>query len=77
MVVRAWDNAQVENDRYGPDSAIQNLVAGLNAVAGAGTYAFRSVSAPPFPLPRASPPSFKPDRCHRHISLAHQAASLA
>ena len=32
---------QIENDGYGPNSAIQNLVDALNAVAGAGTYAFR------------------------------------
>ncbi len=31
---------EVENDGYGPTSAIQDLVNGLNAAAGAGTYAF-------------------------------------
>jgi predicted extracellular nuclease len=31
---------ELENDGYGPNSAIQDLVNGLNAVAGAGTYAF-------------------------------------
>lgn len=31
---------EVENDGYGPTSALQDLVNGLNAVAGAGTYAF-------------------------------------
>lgn len=31
---------EVENDGFGPTSAIQDLVNGLNAVAGAGTYAF-------------------------------------
>ncbi|MBE9049522.1 ExeM/NucH family extracellular endonuclease [Nostocales cyanobacterium LEGE 11386] len=30
---------EIENDGYGPNSAIQDLVNGLNAVAGAGTYA--------------------------------------
>jgi predicted extracellular nuclease len=31
---------EIENDGYGANSAIQDLVNGLNAVAGAGTYAF-------------------------------------
>ncbi len=31
---------ELENDGYGPNSAIQDLVNGLNAVAGAGAYAF-------------------------------------
>ncbi|MDH3944105.1 MAG: ExeM/NucH family extracellular endonuclease [Anaerolineae bacterium] len=31
---------EIENDGYAPTSAIQDLVNGLNAVAGAGTYAF-------------------------------------
>ncbi|MEO1432458.1 MAG: ExeM/NucH family extracellular endonuclease, partial [Cyanobacteria bacterium J06633_8] len=31
---------EIENDGYGTDSAIKDLVNGLNAVAGAGTYAF-------------------------------------
>ncbi|WP_017655601.1 ExeM/NucH family extracellular endonuclease [Fortiea contorta] len=31
---------ELENDGYGANSAIQDLVNGLNAVAGAGTYAF-------------------------------------
>ncbi len=32
--------AEIENDGYGPDSAIQDLVNKLNAAAGEGTYAF-------------------------------------
>ncbi|MBD2345116.1 ExeM/NucH family extracellular endonuclease [Anabaena subtropica FACHB-260] len=31
---------EIENDGYGANSAIQDLVNGLNAIAGAGTYAF-------------------------------------
>ncbi|BAB77800.1 ExeM/NucH family extracellular endonuclease [Anabaena sp. FACHB-709] len=31
---------EIENDGYGANSAIQDLINGLNAVAGAGTYAF-------------------------------------
>lgn len=31
---------EIENDGYGADSAIQDLIDGLNAVAGANTYAF-------------------------------------
>ncbi|MCP4356770.1 MAG: ExeM/NucH family extracellular endonuclease [Chloroflexi bacterium] len=31
---------EIENDGYGPNSAIQDLVNGLNAIAGGGTYAF-------------------------------------
>lgn len=31
---------EIENDGFGPNSAIQDLVNGLNAAAGAGTYAF-------------------------------------
>ncbi|MBW7882731.1 MAG: ExeM/NucH family extracellular endonuclease [Caldilineaceae bacterium] len=36
---------ELENDGYGPDSAIQDLVNRLNAVAGPGTYAFIDVDA--------------------------------
>jgi predicted extracellular nuclease len=36
---------EVENDGYGPDSAIAHLVGQLNAQAGAGTYAFIDVDA--------------------------------
>jgi LPXTG-site transpeptidase (sortase) family protein len=36
---------EVENDGYGPDSAIQDLVNKLNAVAGPGTYAFIDVDS--------------------------------
>ncbi len=36
---------EIENDGYGPDSAIQYLVDNLNAAAGAGTYAFVDVDA--------------------------------
>jgi predicted extracellular nuclease len=36
---------EVENDGYGPDSAIAHLVARLNDEAGAGTYAFIDVDA--------------------------------
>ena len=31
---------EIENDGYGSTSAIQDLINGLNAIAGAGTYAF-------------------------------------
>lgn len=37
--------AEMENDGYGPTSAIQDLVTKLNAVAGAGTYAFIDVDS--------------------------------
>lgn len=37
---------ELENDGYGPLSAIQDLVNGLNAVAGAGTYAFIDPGTP-------------------------------
>jgi predicted extracellular nuclease len=36
---------EIENDGYGPDSALQFLVDQLNAVAGPGTYAFIDVDA--------------------------------
>ena len=36
---------EIENDGYGPDSAIQYLVDNLNAAAGAGTYAFVDADA--------------------------------
>ena len=36
---------EIENDGYGPDSAIQNLVNQLNAATAAGTYAFIDVDA--------------------------------
>lgn len=32
--------SEMENDGFGPESAVQDLVNGLNQVAGAGTYAF-------------------------------------
>jgi predicted extracellular nuclease len=37
---------EIENDGYGVNSAIQELVDGLNAVAGAGTYAFVNPGGP-------------------------------
>ena len=37
--------AELENDGYGPTSAIQDLVNKLNASAGAGTYAFIDADA--------------------------------
>lgn len=37
---------EIENDGYGANSAIQDLVNGLNAVAGAGTYAFINPGLP-------------------------------
>lgn len=37
---------ELENDGYGANSAIQDLVNGLNAVAGAGTYAFVDPGTP-------------------------------
>ncbi|SLN12085.1 Endonuclease/Exonuclease/phosphatase family protein [Roseivivax jejudonensis] len=37
---------EIENDGYGPDSAIQSLVDALNAEAGAGTYAFVDPGVP-------------------------------
>jgi uncharacterized protein len=37
--------AEIENDGYGPTSAIQNLVDKLNASAGAGSYAFINADA--------------------------------
>ncbi|MBD2359688.1 ExeM/NucH family extracellular endonuclease [Anabaena minutissima FACHB-250] len=37
---------EIENDGYGANSAIQDLVNGLNAVAGAGTYAFINPGMP-------------------------------
>ncbi len=37
---------EIENDGYGQFSAIQDLVNGLNAVAGAGTYAFVDAGGP-------------------------------
>ncbi|MBD3783472.1 MAG: ExeM/NucH family extracellular endonuclease [Micrococcales bacterium] len=36
---------EIENDGYGPDSAISTLVDALNAAVGAGTYAFVDVDA--------------------------------
>ena len=37
---------EIENDGYGPQSAIQDLVDGLNAIAGTGTYAFIDPGTP-------------------------------
>ncbi len=37
---------EIENDGYGPSSAIADLVNGLNAAAGAGTYAFIDAGVP-------------------------------
>jgi len=37
---------EIENDGYGSTSAIQDLVNGLNAIAGAGTYAFIDPGTP-------------------------------
>ncbi|MBW4643463.1 MAG: ExeM/NucH family extracellular endonuclease [Goleter apudmare HA4340-LM2] len=37
---------EIENDGYGANSAIQDLINGLNAVAGAGTYAFINPGLP-------------------------------
>ncbi len=37
---------EIENDGFGPLSAIQDLVDGLNAIAGAGTYAFIDPGTP-------------------------------
>ena len=37
---------EIENDGYGTNSAIQNLINGLNAVAGANTYAFINPGLP-------------------------------
>lgn len=37
---------QIENDGYGPNSAIQDLINGLNAAAGAGTFAALAVCSP-------------------------------
>ncbi|NJN55244.1 MAG: hypothetical protein HC804_11070 [Anaerolineae bacterium] len=37
---------EIENDGYGPNSAIADLVNGLNAVAGAGTYAYVNPGLP-------------------------------
>ncbi|MFZ6030483.1 MAG: ExeM/NucH family extracellular endonuclease [Chloroflexota bacterium] len=39
---------EIENDGYGPTSAIQDLVNGLNAAAGAGTYNFIDPGVSPF-----------------------------
>ncbi len=37
---------EMENDGFGPNSALQDLVNGLNAAAGAGTYAFIDAGVP-------------------------------
>jgi predicted extracellular nuclease len=37
---------EMENDGFGPNSALQDLVNGLNEVAGAGTYAFIDAGVP-------------------------------
>ncbi|MDX2229331.1 MAG: ExeM/NucH family extracellular endonuclease [Leptolyngbyaceae cyanobacterium bins.349] len=37
---------EIENNGFGPDSAIQDFVDGLNAIVGAGTYAFITAPSP-------------------------------
>ncbi|MBN1965422.1 MAG: ExeM/NucH family extracellular endonuclease, partial [Anaerolineae bacterium] len=49
---------EIENDGDGPESAVADLVDGLNAAAGAGTYAYVSDPAG-FPLPEAGGDAIK------------------
>ena len=66
---------EIENDGYGPTSAIQFLVDQLNAATAPGTYAFIDVDATPGrPMPWAQTPSRS--RCFTSRELLHPSGRL-